>query len=193
MSDGRIERLEVRMAGSAWSSSEGRGLWAEAVGPRLVAFGCAVYLLLTIVAPRELARPTWAEARPNGDLGTRINDSPAGYVGLVSLCGLAALVALLVRTESWRGVIAAAGATVAFAIGAWVTGTYVLGFPRGDRLLEARERLGPDAAASFPLLLPLFAFAAVVGLVSALALTIYRWQDGRSAATAGGTTAPRAT
>ncbi|MBA3415342.1 MAG: hypothetical protein H0U10_08980 [Chloroflexia bacterium] len=155
--------------------AETRGLFQDKVGPRLIGFSCAVFLLFAVVAPREFARTTWVEGKRNGG-GTRINDDPTGYVGLVTLCGLVALVALAV--ELWPRRWAVAGALVAaaaFAGGAWVTAVYWRGFSRGDRLLEGQEMLGSRATAHFPLLLPVFAFAALVGLVCALALVVHGW------------------
>ncbi|MBA3416510.1 MAG: hypothetical protein H0U10_14915, partial [Chloroflexia bacterium] len=96
-------------------------LLRDEVALLVVAFGCAVFLLLGIVAPRELARTTWEHRG-----GTRINDSPAGYVGLVSLCGVAALAALTVGVVARRwavaAVVAALVAAAAFAYGAYVVG-----------------------------------------------------------------------
>jgi hypothetical protein len=46
-----------------------------------------------MVAPRELARTSWVEGNENAF--TRVNDDPSGYVGLLSLCGLIAVVALV--------------------------------------------------------------------------------------------------
>ncbi len=51
-----------------------------------------------------------------------------------------------------------------------------LGFPRGDRLLEGQEMLGSRATAHLPLLLPVFALAALGGLACALALVVHRWR-----------------
>jgi hypothetical protein len=148
-----------------------RSFWEDELGPRLVAFGCAAVLLLAIVAPRELARTSWEQGH------TMINDDPSGYVGLMSLCGLAALVALAAEAWSRRWAVAAAlVAAAAFAFGTWVAGTYWLGFPRGDRLREGQDMLGRKVEVHFPLLLPVFALAAGAGLVCALVLVIHGWR-----------------
>jgi hypothetical protein len=60
---------------------------------RVIALGNGVSLLLAMVAPRELARTSWVEGNENAF--TRVNDDPSGYVGLLSLCGLIAVVALV--------------------------------------------------------------------------------------------------
>ena len=152
-------------------------LFRDEVMLRVIALGCAVFLLLAMVAPRELARTSWVEGNENAF--TRVNDDPSGYVGLLSLCGLIAVGALVVlavgvRVRSRRavGATAALVAAVAFAFGLYVTGTYWLGFPRGTRLREGREMLGSGAEADFPLLLPVFALAALAGIVSAVALAV---------------------
>lgn len=148
-----------------------RSFWVDELGSRLVAFACAVILLLAIIAPREFARISWEKGH------TLINDDPSGYVGLLSLCGLIALVALVAEAWSRRwGVAAALVAAAAFASGAWMAGSYWLGFPRADRLREGQEMLGRKVEVHFPLLLPVFTLAAVAGLVCALALVVHGWR-----------------
>jgi hypothetical protein len=137
----------------------------------LVAFGCAAVLVLAIIAPREIARTTWEKGH------TTVNDDPSGYVGLVSLSGLMALVALVAEAWSRRWAIAAAlVAAAVFAFGVWVSGTYWLSFSRGDRLREGREWLGRNVEVHFPRLLPVFAVTAVVGLLCALVLVVHGWR-----------------
>jgi hypothetical protein len=161
----------VGCAASGRQSPGSRSFWEDGLGPRLVAFACAVVLLPAIVAPREFARTTW-ELR-----NTTINDDPSGYVGLLSLCALVAFVALVAEAWSRRwSVVPALVASAAFAYSAWVTGTYWLGFYHGDRLREGQEWLGRKAEVQFPLLLPIFALAAAAGLVCALALVVYGWR-----------------
>lgn len=173
MRAGPVVRLGAEGAASSRRVADARGFFHDEVGPHLIAFSSAVFLLGAVVAPREFARTTWEEGKRSG--GTRINDDPSGYVGLVTLCGLVALVALAV--ELWPRRWAIAGALVAaaaFGAGVLVVGDYWLGFPQGDRLLEAREMLGSRATAHSPLLLPVFALAAGAGCVCALALVIHR-------------------
>ncbi len=75
-----------------------RGFWENEVGLGLIAFGCALFLLFGILMPDWFARTSWSSGSRNSS--TEIFDSPAGYVGLVSLCGLIAFVALAV--SAWR-------------------------------------------------------------------------------------------
>lgn len=94
-------------------------------------------------------------------------------MGLVTLCGLVVL-AVEVWSRRWVVVAAltAALAAAAFATGTYVIAAYWLGFPRGDRLLEGQDHLGRSATVHFPILLPVFALAAVVGCGCALALAV---------------------
>ncbi|HEU5433910.1 MAG TPA: hypothetical protein VFU81_19730 [Thermomicrobiales bacterium] len=142
---------------------------------RLLPCGCAIFLLLAIVAPRELARTSWERG------GTVINDSPAGYVLVMSLCGAVALVALSVAMRRWRARIAAALlAATAFAFGTYVAGSYWANLAWGATGLEGRldaSMRSPPYSNRVPLLLPVFLFACIVGVVSALALAIDERRD----------------
>lgn len=74
----------------AWFAESRQRIEARAGTALVVAAACAAVLVLATVAPPKLARASWFAARGSGDAG--ITDSPAGYVGLVSLRGLAAVV-----------------------------------------------------------------------------------------------------
>ena len=154
-----------------------RGGLDDEFGARLVAFGCAAFLLLAVIAPREFARTTWWTR------GTAINDDPTGYVGLLSLCALVALIALAAEVWSRRwAIVAALVAAAAFASGTWVAVTYWLGFLQGERLREGQEMLGRKAQVHFPLLLPVFTVVAVVGFAFAVVLVFHGWRRVRHGA-----------
>jgi hypothetical protein len=171
MRERSVVHLSVEGATSDRLLPGSRNFWEDELGPRLVAFASAAVLLLAVIAPREFARTTWMKGH------TTINDDPSGYVGLVSLCGLVALAALAAEAWSRRWAVAPAlVAAAAFAFGIWVAWRYWLGFMQGDRLLEGREMLGRKVAVHFPILLPVFAVAAVAGLLCALALVVHGWR-----------------
>jgi hypothetical protein len=150
--------------------------WAWAA--RTIAFCCALVLLLALVAPRDLARTSWSvggsdRALVDSQAGYAFNDSPAGYVGLVSFCGLVALTFLLVATWSRRARVAGAVlAVVAFGFGAWVAVNYARNLANGIGGLDGDLDPGspPMGAVDAPELLPLFVLVAVVGALAALAL-----------------------
>lgn len=82
---------------------------------RSIAFACAIFLLLAIAMPNWLARASWSSGGRNSR--TTVIDSPASYVGLVSLAGIIAFVALAIGLWQRRGEIAtalAAAATLAW-------------------------------------------------------------------------------
>jgi apolipoprotein N-acyltransferase len=150
--------------------------------PRLVAFGCAVFRLLAIVAPRELARKSWERD------GSITNDTPAGYVGAVSLCGIVALGALALGSRWRRARVAGAIlAAVAFAFGVYVAGSYWVNLARGvvglEGSMDATMR-PPEYTVHFPLMLPIFLFVASAGLVGALTLAVQLLDAQRGGATA---------
>jgi hypothetical protein len=148
-----------------------RSFWADELGPRLIASACSAVLLLAIVAPRVFARTSWEKRN------TIVNDDPSGYVGLLSLCGLVALVALAAEAWSRRwAIVPALVSAASFAAGSWVAGVYWLGFSQRDRLREGQAMLGPKVEVHFPLLLPVYTLAAVAGLVCALALIMHGWR-----------------
>jgi hypothetical protein len=147
---------------------------------RLVAFGCAVFLLLAIVAPRELARTSWERD------GSITNDTPAGYVGAVSLCGIVALGALALGSR-WRRARVAGAILVAFAFGVYVAGSYWVNLARGvvglEGSMDATMR-PPEYTVHFPLMLPIFLFVASAGLVGALTLAVQLLDAKRGGASA---------
>lgn len=143
-----------------------------------VALACAAVLVLAIVAPRELARTSWGELRGGG--GYIFNDSPAGYVGQMTLGGLAAGLALTVGAlaRRWRvGSACAVVAAFAFAGAAFWAARYRMLLSQGVMGLEGR--LDTSGAAGMPIdppeLLPVFLVVAVVGALAALALAVAWW------------------
>jgi hypothetical protein len=144
------------------------GEWAPVLG--LVAFGSAVILLLGVFMPDWFARTSWE--RGNRNQSTAIFDSPAGYVGWMSLCGLVALAFLVVGL--WRrrraGAASLAVAIIAFSCAAYVGGSYWLDLTRGIALIEGRTPMGPTWRVDWPEALPLLVFAAIAGASSALIL-----------------------
>ena len=134
---------------------------------------CAIFLLLAIMMPNFLARTSWESGKRNKS--TVMVDSAASYVGLVSLYGLVACVALAI--SAWRRLKVASTlvATAAFAGAAYVIGNFWLGLSRGIVLLDGSpvSTMGyPNWTVRWPPMLPLFALAAVIGAVSTLMLAI---------------------
>lgn len=151
--------------------------WAD-VALGWVAFSCAVFLLLGIAMPGWLARTTWESGDRNGR--SMVFDSPAGFVGLVSLCGTIAFVALAIGVWKRRWVVAAMlAAATAFAFAAYVSGSYWLGLSRGVALLEGHYPMDSNWTVHWPPALPVFVFAAIGGAISALAVALY-WRRPRS-------------
>jgi hypothetical protein len=138
----------------------------------LAAFGSAVFLLLAMFMPNWLARTSWSSGRRHNF--TSVVDSPASYVGLVSLCGLVAFIALAVALwRRWSP--AAAASAAAFAYGAYVVGSFWLGLSQGVILLDGSltPEMGPPRwTVHWPPLLPFFAIAAVIGALASLALAV---------------------
>jgi hypothetical protein len=133
----------------------------------VVSFGCAVLLLPALFSPREWARTTWITGRGS------LNDSPAGYVWLVSLCALAALVALAVAARAGRlRPVAALVAVVAFGYGAFAVADYALHLWSGAMGVEGRIDPRRPSLGEFvdaPELLPVFLLLSVLGAVGSLA------------------------
>jgi hypothetical protein len=159
-------RMEpVRRWAAAWTDFSG-----------FTAFGCAIFLSLGIFMPNWMARTAWSRASRKHDFISLI-DSPASYVGLLSLCGIVAFVALSVAV--WRRwAPAAVLAAAAFAYSAYVAGNFWLGLSQGLVLLDGRttsEMVPPRWTVHWPPLLPVFLGAAIVGAVSALTLAV-SWQ-----------------
>jgi hypothetical protein len=145
--------------------------WADFLA--LAAFGCAIFLLLGMFMPNWLARTSWSRANRRNDFLSVI-DSPASYVGLVSLCGLVAFVFLAIGL--WRhSALAAVLAAAAFAYAAYVEGNFWQGLSQGVVLLDGSPtpEMGPPRwMVHWPPLLPFFFVAAVFGTLSALALAV---------------------
>jgi hypothetical protein len=78
--------------------------WAELLA--LAAFGSAIFLTFAMFMPNWLARTSWSRANRKHDFISAI-DSPASYVGFVSLWGFVACVALAVGLWRWRAPAAA--------------------------------------------------------------------------------------
>ncbi|MFN8593478.1 MAG: hypothetical protein U0031_18625 [Thermomicrobiales bacterium] len=134
-----------------------------------IAVACAIVLLLAIVMPNWFARTLWSMGRKGG---TSIIDSPAGYVGMVSLCGLVALAALVFCI--WRPRESIVVAMGAFAVATVVIADYWLALGRGVVGLEGdRDAVPvPGEVIHWPTALPLFAACAVVGTTASLALAV---------------------
>jgi hypothetical protein len=145
--------------------------WAELLA--LVAFGNALFLTFAILMPNWLARTSWSRANRIHDFISAV-DSPASYVGFVSLWGLVAFLALAVGLWRWRAP-AAAIATIAFAAAAYVVGNFWYGLSQGVVLSDGHRVLDmvpPKWEVHWPPLMPVFLLSAIVGAVSALGLTI---------------------
>ena len=130
---------------------------------------CALLLALAVLAPGEWARTSW------GDRGTTVTDSPAGYVGIVSLFGLVALAALAVGWWSLRTRPLAVGvAGLAFAAAVVAVGRYWALLADGAVGVEGAARaasaVSPTEAVRFPALLPLFLAVAALGCGASLLL-----------------------
>ena len=140
---------------------------------RRVAIGCAIVLVFAMIMPNYLARTSWESGKRNKS--TVMVDSAASYVGLVSLYGLVACVSLAIGALRRQKVASMFVATAAFASAAYVIGNFWLGLSRGIVLLDGRpvSTMGyPNWTVRLPPMLPLFALAAGVGAVCALALAI---------------------
>ena len=154
-----------------WLSAWEAVLW-------LSAFGCAGFLTLAILWPIEMARTSWSQWQRNQ--GTVIVDSPAGYVGLLSLCGFITLVCLIFAHWSWRRTpLAVLCSAMINLIAVYVTVTYATALSRGEALVDGSGSMGPDWTVHWPLLLPVFVLAAITGFLCALGLTM-RWRQLRS-------------
>lgn len=134
-----------------------------------IAVGCAFILLLAIVMPDWFARTWWSMGRKGG---SATFDSPMGYVGMVSLCGLVALAALFFCI--WRPRQSIVVATGAFAVAAYVIVDYWLALDRGVVGLEGDRNAVPvpGEVIHWPTALPLLAVCAVVGTIASLALAV---------------------
>ena len=134
---------------------------------------CAIFLLFAIMMPNFLARTSWERGKRNKS--TVMVDSAASYVGLVSLYGLVACVALALGAWRRLQVVSVLVAAAAFAGAAYVIGNFWLGLSQGIVLLDGRpvSTMGyPNWTVRWPPMLPLFALAALIGAVSALVLAI---------------------
>jgi hypothetical protein len=143
----------------------------------LLAVGCAGVLVLAVAAPGEIARTTWTEVGPRGS--TRLTDSPAGYVGLMSLGGLVAGVALVVAAWSLRArLVAALVAAGAFLAAVWVAIRYA--YLLGQGVMGSEGRLDTTGwSAGYvvqpPALLPVLILVAIGGALLALLYAAVWW------------------
>lgn len=150
--------------------------WADILA--LAAFGCAIFLSLGTFMPDWFARTSWSSGNYKSRMA--VFDSPASYVGLMSLCGLVAFVALAVALWRRLAVATALVAAAAFIGAVYLTGSTWLSLARGTELLDGRPaQMGPKWTVHTPTALPLFVFAAVVGVICALALAIAWMQQPR--------------
>ncbi len=103
-------------------------------------------------------------------------DSPAGYVGFLSLWGVISCIALIVgvwrQRRAWIAMLVAAGG---FAGSAMVCIGYWLQLGSGVALVDGTARMPQRCVTHAPPALPLFIIAATVGLVSALVLARGCW------------------
>jgi hypothetical protein len=147
--------------------------WADILV--LAAFGCAIFLALGTFMPDWFARTSWSSGNQNR--GTTIIDSPASYVGLMSLCGLVAFVALAVALWRRLAVAAALVAVAAFGLTAYVSGIYVwarmqgqvwgyAGWSISEGMVGRNETVYPAWGP------PFFTLAALFGAVATLALAV---------------------
>ena len=130
----------------------------------------ALLLASAMFLPNQFARTSWSFK------GMGMIDSPAGYVGVLSLWGCIACVALLIgflwRRRGWIAMMAAAGG---FAGAAVVCIGYWQQLERGINLVDGRSQVSEKWMTHYPPALPLFICAAMVGFVSALALARGCW------------------
>lgn len=127
----------------------------------------ALLLAVAMFLPDWFARTSWSHRR------TELIDSPAGYVGFLSLWGVITCLALGVgvwqRRWAWFAMLFAAAG---FAGAAAVCIGYWLHLRVGLALVDATERMSKRWVAQSLPALPLFIF----GLVSALVLARGCWQ-----------------
>ena len=130
----------------------------------------ALLLASAMFLPNQFARTSWSFK------GMGMIDSPAGYVGALSLWGCIACVALLIgfswRRWGWIAMMAAAGG---FAGAAVVCIGYWQQLERGINLVDGSSQVSDEWMTHYPPALPLFIFVAIAGCVSALALARGCW------------------
>lgn len=130
----------------------------------------ALLLAVAMFLPDWFARTSWSHRN------TELIDSPAGYVGLLSLWGFVTFLALAIGMWRHRWAwIAMLVAAVGFAGAAVVCIGYWLQLRVGLALVDGRERMPKRWVMEHPPALPLFIIAAIVGLVSALVLARGCW------------------
>jgi hypothetical protein len=130
----------------------------------------ALLLAVAMFLPNWFARTSWSKRN------MEIIDSPAGYVGFLSLWGCIVCVALVIgvwqQRWAWLAMLVAAGG---FAGAAVVCIGYWQQLRLGLALVDGRERMPERWAMQSPPALPLFIIAATVGFVSALVLARGCW------------------
>lgn len=130
----------------------------------------ALLLASAMFLPIEFARTSWSYETMG------MIDSPAGYVGVLSLWGIITCLALVFgvwrRRWTWIAMLAAAAG---FAGAMAVCISYWQQFMRGGALVDGTSRAPVGWATHIPPALPLFTIAATVGVVSALALARGCW------------------
>lgn len=130
----------------------------------------ALLLAVAMFLPNWFARTSWSHRN------TETIDSPAGYVGFLSLWGCITCLALVIGVwqQRWAWIamlVAAAG----FAGAAVVCIGYWQKLGLGLALLDDTARMPARWTMHSPPALPLFIFAATMGLVSALVLARGCW------------------
>lgn len=147
--------------------------WVDVLGP--AAFCSAIFLLFAMFMPNWLARTSWTTG---GRTPSSVIDSPASYVGLLSLCGLIALVALAIgRWRRWS--VTGAISVAAFTAAACVAGSSWWGISHGAALLDGkpvREIVPSEVTVHWPIALPLFLLATIVGAIGTVALAV-NWHE----------------
>jgi hypothetical protein len=130
----------------------------------------ALLLASAMFLPNWFARTSWSHRN------TEIIDSPASYVGFLSLWGSIACLALVIgvwkQRWAWLAMWVAAGG---FAGAAVVCIGYWQQLRLGLALVDGRERMPARWTMHSPPALPLFIIAATAGLVSALVLAHGCW------------------
>ena len=129
---------------------------------------CAVLLALAAVAPTELARTAWITD------GTKVTDSPAGYVGWVSVLGGVAVGLVVLGAGVRRArVPATCLAAAVFVLAALGMARHWVGVANGWVGVAGRTVTEAEPASDwvqFPVLLPIFLAYAVVGATCAATL-----------------------
>ena len=135
---------------------------------RLGVLVCAALLALATAAPAELARTAWITD------GAKVTDSPAGYVGWVSVLGVVAVGLVVLGAGVRRArVPATCLAAAVFGVAALVIARHWVGVANGwvgvAGSTVSKAEPAPDWV-QFPVLLPIFLLYAVAGAACAATL-----------------------